>query len=253
MSDLSRLQSLIRSTRAMPPKIILYGQPGVGKTTFAWQAKALLMDCENGAGVFPGLVRTPYLDNWREIHGWLGELAGSFPRSECTALAVDTIDWMVRRIEQYVCQDLDPKNASICNTIAAAHGGYFKAREIIGNVVFRELLPRLNQINAQGVPIILLAHAECVKMRNPEGYDQRVAAPALPPWLLPQFTEWADAVLYASQDGNTRIVNTQMTTSVTAKNRYGMPALMKLDWSEVSAAIRATSDKATAAEAARSE
>ena len=35
--------------------MIVYGQPGVGKTTFAAQAGALLIDCENGAGAIPGL------------------------------------------------------------------------------------------------------------------------------------------------------------------------------------------------------
>jgi len=224
------LQTLIRTQTPAPPKMIVYGQPGVGKTTFAASAGAILIDCENGAGAIPDLSRTPYLKSWTEIRNWLVELAENTPK-DLQVLAVDTLDWMVTRIVEYVIVDLDPKSGGdLRNTIGSSHGGYFKARDIVNNVVYRDLIPLLNTINAKGIAIVLLAHASNEKMKTPEGFDIRLAAPDLPNWILPTFVEWCDAVLYATRDGNKRTLRTEGTNVVMAKNRYGLPAEIEFSW-----------------------
>ncbi|MBN2583214.1 MAG: ATP-binding protein [Planctomycetes bacterium] len=231
------MDSLIKTTTPAPPKMIVYGQPGVGKTTFAASADAVLLDCENGAGAVPGLRRTPYLESWPEMRRWLVELA-SAPPADLSALAVDTIDWMVQRIVEHVVLDLDGKNkGDITNTLGTAHGGYFKAREIVQNVVYRDLLPMLNAVADQGVPIILLAHAANTRMTAPEGFDLRLAAPDLPQWIAPVFIEWSDCVLYARHDGERRVLLTEATNVILAKNRYGLPAELPLSWSALMQAL----------------
>jgi len=237
---MSLINSLITTTTPAPPKMIVYGQPGVGKTTFAASADAILLDCENGAGAVPGLKRTPYLQSWPQMRQWLVELATSPPDGN-SALAVDTIDWMVQRIVEHVVLDLDDKSAGdITNTLGTAHGGYFKAREIVQNIVYRDLLPVLNAIADNGVAIILLAHAANTKMTSPEGFDLRLAAPDLPHWIAPPFIEWADAVLYASRDGDRRTLLTEATNVILAKNRYSLPAELPLSWSALMQALTAS-------------
>jgi hypothetical protein len=224
------LESLIRTTHLAPPKMIVYAQPGTGKTTFAASAAAILIDCENGAGAVRGLARTPYLQSWPEMRKWLVELA-SAPPEGVPAVAIDTIDWMVQRIVEHVVVDLDGKSPrDVTNTLGTAHGGYFKAREIVQNIVYRDLLPMLNALANSGVAIILLAHAANTKMTTPEGFDLRLAAPDLPQWIAPPFIEWADAVLYAVRDGDRRLLMTQGTNVVLAKNRYSLPAELPLSW-----------------------
>ena len=105
------MDSLITTTTPAPPKLIVYGQPGVGKTTFAANAQAVLVDCENGAGAVAGLTRTPYLQTWPQMRQWLVELA-SAPPEGISAVAVDTIDWMIQRIIEHVVVDLDGKSPS---------------------------------------------------------------------------------------------------------------------------------------------
>ena len=225
------VDSLIRSTTPSPPKMIVYGQPGVGKTTFAASASAILLDCENGAGAVPGLTRTPYLQTWPQMRNWLAELAGLSKADAPQALAIDTIDWMVQRIVEHVVLDLDAKaTGDITNTLGTAHGGYFKAREIVQNIVYRDLLPMLNAVADTGAAIILLAHATNTKMTTPEGYDQRLASPDLPNWIAPPFIEWADAVLYACRRDEGRVLLTEGTNVILAKNRYGLPAEISLSW-----------------------
>lgn len=224
------LDSLIASTTPAPPKLIVYGPPGIGKTTFAASGGAVLIDCENGAGNIPGLTRTPYLQTWPEMRAWLEELATTPPEG-MVAVAVDTIDWMVQRIIEHVVVDLDVKSPrEITNTLGSSHGGYYKAREVVQNIVYRDLLPMLNAITNSGAAVILLAHAANTKMTTPEGYDLRLAAPDMPQWLAPPFIEWADAVLYATRDGEQRVLKTEGTNIVLAKNRYSLPTELPLSW-----------------------
>ena len=236
------MDSLITTTTPAPPKMIVYGQPGVGKTTFAASAGAILIDCENGAGAVRGLKRTPYLQSWPQMRQWLVELASS-PPDDASALAIDTIDWMVQRIVEHVVLDLDGKaQGDITNTLGTAHGGYFKAREIVQNIVYRDLLPMLNAVADNGVAIILLAHAANTKMTAPEGFDLRLAATDLPHWIAPPFIEWADAVLYASRDGDRRTLLTEGTNVILAKNRYSLPAELPLSWSAWMRALTADAE-----------
>ena len=238
------MESLITSAAPAPPKLIVYGQPGIGKTTFAASAGAVLLDCENGAGAVRGVRRTPYLQTWPQIRQWLADLASAKP-ADVEAVAIDTIDWMITRITEHVVIDLDGKKPSdITNTLGTAHGGYFKAREIVQNIVHRDVLPMLNAINDQGAVIILLGHAANTKMTAPEGYDLRLAGPDLPQWIAPVFIEWADAVLYAARDADgRRVLVTEGTSVILAKNRYSLPAELPLSWQSLMAAFAQTPDK----------
>jgi hypothetical protein len=209
------------------------------------------LDCENGAGAVPDLTRTPYLRSWPQMRKWLVELTDVDTADAPQALAIDTIDWMVQRIVEHVVHDLDPKaGADLTSTLGTAHGGYFKAREIVQNIVYRDLLPLLNVVAIRsGAAIILLAHAANTKMTTPEGYDQRLASPDLPQWIAPPFIEWADCVLYAHRQDDQRLLLTEGSNVILAKNRYSLPAKLPLSWPPLMQAMSTTRNKGADAHA----
>ncbi len=239
------MNTLITNTTPAPPKLIVYGQAGTGKTTFAASANAVLLDCENGAGAVADLTRTPYLQSWPQMRKWLVELADMDRAAAPQAVAIDTIDWMVQRIVEHVVLDLDGKSPNdITNTLGTAHGGYYKGREIVCNIVYRDLLPMLNAVADNGSAVILLAHAANTNMTTPEGYDQRLASPDLPKWIMPTFIEWSDCVLYAFRGENRRAMLTEGTNVILAKNRYGLPAEVPLSWPALMQAMNTERDDA---------
>ena len=228
---------LIRATTPSPPKIIVYTPPGVGKTTLAGDAKAALIDCEDGAGNIAGLVRTPYLATWPKIREWLYEFVQNPPEGT-HGVGVDTLDWMIRRIEEHVAIDLDPKSDGLLSTMGTAHDGFYKARDMVKNIVYREVFPAFSAIVASGRSVLLLAHAANVKMKTPEGFDSKAAAPDLPPYIMQSFIEWADAVLYGDIIDGQRVLKTQKTNLITAKNRYDLEPVEPFDWAHIANKIK---------------
>ncbi len=256
---MSLLETVLNESEPSPPKLFIYGAPGVGKTSLAAAAGALLVDCENGAGNIPGLARTPYLATWPVIKRWLDAIAAD-NSGKYRAVAIDTMDWLVRRIIEHVCIDLDPstkKGNPLLNTIGSAHGGYFKARDIVENLINRELIPVLNEI-AKTRTLILLGHAVSQKLTTPEGFDTRLASPDLPKEILPYFVEWADAVIYYAIDANgatvRRTMYTTTTSNVLAKNRYGLePVIQDAHWPALKKAIMASIEAQALPEAGEAE
>jgi len=114
---MSMFNNLIQNQSPSAPKGIIYGPPGIGKTTMGASADAsIIVDCENGAGAIP-CCRTPYLATWLEIEQWL--LAMEREDHPYKTLVIDSVDWLLRRLEEHVagCGN------NIEQTLNRSHGG----------------------------------------------------------------------------------------------------------------------------------
>ncbi len=226
------LESVIRKPAPSAPKGIVYGPPGVGKTTFGASAEgALIIDCENGAGAVQ-CQRTPYLSAWSEIDAWLTTLETE--DHPYKVVAIDSLDWLLRRIEEQVSGAIGKVEA----TLNRSHGGYGNGKQVMKNYVYQQLLPRLDRIVNRGIAVLLLAHAKRTEITDVDGITTEKTTAEIPDGYLNVFVEWSDFVCLARYDGEGgRVLITEETPRALAKNRYGLPSVIPLTWQAFASAV----------------
>lgn len=236
------LETVLNQTHQRAPKGIIYGPPGVGKTTMGASAyRSLIVDCENGAA-HVNCNRTPYLSNWDAIEPWLESLAND--EHTFGTVVVDSIDWLLRRLEEKVAGvNGDDKNMD--KTLNRSHGGYGNGKLVLRNFVYQRLLPILDSIVNRGVSVILLAHASRHTITTIDGITMEKSVPEIHPDLLNTMIEWSDFVGAARAEHNVRELVLCETSQLLAKNRYGITEVLPLEWNSLMDAI--TNQRQTAA------
>jgi hypothetical protein len=217
------------------PKGIVYGPPGIGKTTFGAGAdKPLIVDCENGAAHVT-CDRTPYLSNWPAIRQWLDALAAG--GHGYGTVVVDSVDWLLRRLEEFVSGVKDSDHG-MSQTMNRSHGGYGNGKQVLKNYVYQYLLPTLDRIVNSGVAVVLLAHATRHEVTSIDGATAEKSAPDIHPDLVHTMIEWSDFVAAARKDANNvREMVLNETGQQLAKNRYGVETSLPMNWGSLYAEI----------------
>ena len=234
MSNL--LDSITTGRQPQPPRIMIYGSEGVGKSTFAASAPK------------PVFVQTE--DGLSEID------TAKFPLCATYADVVEQLK-AVRDGEHLiwdrVCQDYGVKS------IEKADGGYGKGYTH-ALTYWREIVKLLNEIRAKRqMAVILVAHAKVERFEDPEhpAYDRY--QPRLHKAANSLICEWADAVLFATRrmrvdsttgkaapvgaDGGERVIRTNGSPAFNAKNRYSLPTEMALSWTAFMEGMKVGSKK----------
>lgn len=226
-----------------PFKIVLYGLEGVGKSSFAADApKPIFLDVEGGTEDLD-VERLPSVKTFAEVLQAIDELTTE--SHEYKTFVVDTLDWLESMIWEAVCEE-----AKVESIEDIGYGkGYTAALD-----KWRVFLSRLDALRSKrGMHIILLAHSHIRGFRNPAGDDYERYELKLNNKASGIIKEWPSAVLFARYqtfthtdknrrtravgDGS-RVISTEPRPAWDAKNRYGLPDEMPLDWSEFAAAAR---------------
>lgn len=246
------LAAVTKTPTHRAPRILIHGQPGVGKTTFAADAPAPIFICpEDGIPVsVQGAGRFPAPDGgwkWADVRDAI--VALSVEKHDYQTLVLDTLDWLEPIIWEHVCD-----KAGVA-TIEDVGGGYGKGYSAALDE-WRVLLSAIEKlwIN-RNMTIVMLAHSAIRTFKDPQsdGYDRyELKIHKYPAGL---FKEWPDAVLFAQHEAavatdkrtkrnrgvstGARIMHTVWNAAFDAKNRYGLPEEMPLSWSEFRAAVDA--------------
>lgn len=196
----SRLGQVRRGKLALPPRMIVYGPESVGKTTLAANAGALFADIEGGSGELD-VARYPFnpgeIDESRpRSYDQLVEMADDLianPGHGYRALCFDTADALEALIHAHLCKKYK------VDSIEKIGGGFGKGYRAAVEEL-RRFLSKLDMIRAQGVAIILVAHARITTFKNPEGpdydrfglkvYDGKEAS------FASQLKEWCEIVAF---------------------------------------------------------
>lgn len=238
---MSLLESIKKGPSTRPPKIMLIGQEGVGKSTAGAKMPNPVFLCGESGLVGPQFADTPSFTptSWAEALAFCDELASN--PSGYKTLVIDTLDWIEPMLYAHVVQ------AAKKNDIKHIEDFGYGKGYVIAQQEARKMLAVLDKVNAAGMAVLILSHSQLKTVKNPEGDDYDHFESKVNTKVAGIFKEWCDAVLFArfeiyvrkdgmkvkAQGGTERIVQTTHSAAWDAKNRYGLPEVMDLDMSEI--------------------
>jgi hypothetical protein len=249
MSLLARVQ---RGKTPKPPRILVYGTEGIGKSTFGAQApKPIFVPTEDGLNEI-ACDKFPLAATYEDVITALGELRTQPHDYETVVL--DSLDWLERLIWDRLCQQYG------VSSIEKVDGGY--ARGYTHALSFwREIIDHLNVLrHDRGMVVLLIAHSKVERFEDPESSPYDRYSPRLHKHAAALVCEWCDAVLFATRkfrtqsedagfgrkrtiahaigkDGGERILRCVGGPSCVAKNRYGIAEELPLSWPAFMAAL----------------
>lgn len=252
MTLMQRIQSGLRHS---PPRLLIYGIEGIGKSTIASQApRPVFIPTEDGLDQID-CDSFPLAETFADVAAALSALVNE-PHDYQTVV-IDSLDWLERLVWDALCEQYGVAS------IEKVDGGY--ARGYTHALTqWRQVLCDLDTLrNRRGTCVIVLAHAKVEKFDDPEhaAYDRY--SPRLHKHANALVTEWADAVLFATRkvitktedagfnrtrttaaglgrDGGDRILRCVGAPSCVAKNRYALPAELPLSWQALMTAMTTT-------------
>ena len=239
------LASITRGRREGPYRLLIHGVDGVGKSTFGANApSAVFVGPEDGTGHLD-VARFPVPTCWADILEALRTLAkdsGGFG-----TVVLDSVDWVEPLIWRHVCE------AAHVASIEDVGGGYGKGyvaaldqwRVLLGAFEYLQRERRLH--------VVLIAHSFIKTFRNPEGEDFERYVLKLNEKAAALLREWSHGVYFANYETfavkdrakrvrgistGARLLYTQRAAAYDAKDRYGLPEHIPLDWAEFDAAAQ---------------
>ena len=239
------LESIHTGKCSAPPRLLLYGTEGIGKSTFAAQApNPIFIPTEDGLGQID-CASFPLAKQLTEVEGYLKALAKD--PHDFQTVVLDSLDWL----EQLIWDDLCRISNSA--SIEKVDGGYGKGY-IAALGFWRHIIDLLDVLHKQrNMAVILIAHAKIERFEDPESTAYDRYSPRLHKHASALLTEWVDAILFATRkfrtetedagfgrertiavgigkDGGERILRTVGGPSCVAKNRYNLPFELPLSW-----------------------
>ena len=153
-----------------PPRIMIYGQPGYGKTTLASEfPEAVFLQVEDGTPGDVELTTFGKIDTFADAMDALGQLYAE--THDFRTVVVDSITALERLIWAETCARGDDKGNAKDHIESFGYGkGYVYSLR-----VWQEFLEGLNALRRdRGMTIILIAHSKIERFDDPEtvSYDR---------------------------------------------------------------------------------
>lgn len=245
------LDSVVSESKPLPDRIVIYGPPGWGKTSFAAHMPRPIVLMTPGEDrlvklIEQGLVpKTPFFprtaESWSDVQDAVNALATQ--PHEYQTLIVDTANGAERLGQEMVCEN-DFKG----DWGEYGFASFGKGERITANRLWWQLLQRLDDLReSRRMRIVLCCHSSVRSTKNPDGPDYDKIEPSLskPAWGFT--SRWADMILCGSFDvsvgkenprdktqrakgkgGKVRILHTSASAAFDAKNCHRLPSEIDL-------------------------
>jgi AAA domain len=235
---------IVQQPKPMPPRIVVTGPPGIGKSTLAAQiSRCVMLDADKGADELRNVSRIPLPKTWQDTIALIRDVAAS--PGDMRAFAIDTVDPLEDLAETFVVERENAKGSKMTSIGDFGFGAGYEALA----TEWRLFLAELDQVRAKGVIVLLLGHTMVRTAQDPTlgEYDEYTAQLQKKTWAAT--LRWADLVGFANFDAarlekekraivtENRVLHTQRGTGFMAKNRYGMPVKIPFTWGAIEAAI----------------
>lgn len=234
---------IIRGRIPGAKKTVIYGPEGIGKSTLASRFPDPVFIDTEGSTKDMEVARTPAPSSWQMLMDQVRYFIGH--PQELKTLIIDTADWAEQLCVADVCSRF--QKAGIEDF---GYGkGYTYLQEEFGRLL--NLLTEL--VEQKGINVVLTAHAKMRKFEQPDelgAYDRWEMK--LTKQVAPMVKEWADMVLFANYktivinvdgqgaqkgknkaQGGKRVMYTTHYSCWDAKNRYGLPDEIPMDYNEI--------------------
>lgn len=202
--DLKKIQ---RGRVALPPRVLLHGFDGVGKTTAACGAPdPFALDFNRGSVKFDVARVSP--GTFSEAIEWLTAIERGDVK--CGAVVLDSLTELelMSHVELFHGSSLEDFN------------GGFGRGQTHAVMKWREVLAQLDRIWLQGKAIALIAHSIVKKFDDPTGPGYERFEPSLQPKLAGLVRQWVDFVLFCREEILISKSKTEKTKGVTTGVRY---------------------------------
>jgi hypothetical protein len=228
----------VGQSKEMPARIVIYGEPKLGKSSFAAQADdVFFLNIEGGLSYLSRKVRsTPKLEAFEDVIAWLKHI---YENDSFTAgtIAIDSADWLETLAQNKLIKQHSAKSITDPSVKDFA---YFKGvMDAAGECV--KILSWLDAIyKKKGIKSIIIAHSQIkgVDLPNQDPYSRHEMK--LSKWFGARVNEWADLILYAgysfhvTKDGNTtepkRVLYAGGSASFIGGGRMALKKELPLDY-----------------------
>ena len=194
-------------------KALIYGEPGIGKSTVALSAPSpVLLDFDGGVQRVNGAFQCPTLqvENWDQVVAALGEISNG--SVSCKTIVIDTAGKML----DYMSQEIIKKDSRMGTRDGSLTlKGYGVRKSMFINF--------LKQVSIMGKHLVFVAH----ERENKDG-DVRIVRPEIGGSSAGDLIKELDLVGYMCAIGKDRTIGWTPQEKYYAKNTCNLPAVHKV-------------------------
>lgn len=238
------LASLKPTTADQPPRIMIYGPPGIGKTSLAAEfPNPAFVRVEDGIPGAVNVMAFPVAQSFGDVIDALGVLYTE--EHDRQTVVIDSVTELQKLVFAETCARGDEHG----NAKASIEGFGFGKGYVFAKRVMEEFLDAINMLRRErGITVVLIAHSMVARFDDPESesYDQYQID--LHKQLVGMVEREMDAIFLLktpievkteerglkgsraiASGKRIRKIYTEGTPAFVAKNRYSMPTEMRFD------------------------